>query len=48
MVSVMEKALLDTLYEAGGSHQEIVVDEAFVKNVCKLNIIENQLDKYIL
>lgn len=48
LVSVMEKALLDTLYEAGGSHQEIVVDEAFVKNVCKLNIIENQLDKYIL
>ena len=48
LVSVMEKALLDTLYEAGGSHQEIVFDEAFVKNVCKLNIIENQLDKYIL
>lgn len=48
LVSVMEKALLETLYEAGGSHQEIVVDEAFVKNVCKLNIIENQLDKYIL
>lgn len=48
LVSVMEKALLDTLYEAGGSHQEIVVDEAFVKNVCKLNIVENQLDKYIL
>lgn len=48
LVSVMEKALLDILYEAGGSHQEIVVDEAFVKNVCKLNIIENQLDKYIL
>ncbi len=48
LVSVMEKALLDTLYEAGGSHQEIVVDEAFVKNVCMLNIIENQLDKYIL
>lgn len=48
LVSVMEKALLDTLYEAGGGHQEIVVDEAFVKNVCKLNIIENQLDKYIL
>ena len=48
LVSVMEKALLDTLYEAGGSQQEIVVDEAFVKNVCKLNIIENQLDKYIL
>lgn len=48
LVSVMEKALLDTLYEAGGSHQEIVVDEAFVKNGCKLNIIENQLDKYIL
>ena len=48
LVSVMEKALLDTLYEAGGSHQEIVVDEAFVKNVCKLNNIENQLDKYIL
>ena len=48
LVSIMEKALLDTLYEAGGSHQEIVVDEAFVKNVCKLNIIENQLDKYIL
>lgn len=48
LVSVTEKALLDTLYEAGGSHQEIVVDEAFVKNVCKLNIIENQLDKYIL
>ena len=48
LVSVIEKALLDTLYEAGGSHQEIVVDEAFVKNVCKLNIIENQLDKYIL
>ena len=48
LVSVMEKALLDTLYEAGGSYQEIVVDEAFVKNVCKLNIIENQLDKYIL
>ena len=48
LVSVMEKALLDTLYEAGGSHQEIVVDEAFVKNVCKLNIIEKQLDKYIL
>lgn len=48
LVSVMEKALLDTLYEAGGSHQEIVVDEAFVKNVCKLNIIENQFDKYIL
>lgn len=48
LVSVMEKTLLDTLYEAGGSHEEIVVDAAFVKNVCKLDVIENALDKYIL
>lgn len=48
LVSVMEKTLLDTLYEAGESQEEVIVNAAFVKNVCKLDIIENSLDKYIL
>lgn len=48
LVSVMEKTLLETLYEAGGRHTEIVVDASFVKNVCKLDMVENALDKYIL
>ena len=48
LVSVMEKTLLDTLYEAGESQEEVIVNAAFVKNGCKLDIIENSLDKYIL
>lgn len=48
LVSVMEKTLLDTLYQAGDQNETVVVDETFVKNVCQLNFIENQLDKYIL
>lgn len=48
LVSAMEETLLETLFQAGGNDEEVVVDEAFVKNVCKLNIMENALDKYIL
>ena len=48
LVSVMEKVLLDTLYGAGESPENVNVNAAFVKNVCKLDIIENSLDKYIL
>lgn len=48
LVSVMEKVLLDTLYGAGESQENVSVNAAFVKNVCKLDVIENSLDKYIL
>lgn len=48
LVSVMEKTLLETLFEAGGEPRKIVVDEVFVNNVCKQKNIEKQLDKYIL
>lgn len=48
LVSVMEKTLLETLFEAGAAPQDVVVDEAFVKEVCKQNSMDKQLDKYIL
>ena len=48
LVSVMEKALLDVLYTAGDAEEEVVLDEAFVKNVCKSASVNNQFEKYIL
>lgn len=48
LVSVMEKLLLDTLYQAGNGYQEVVVDDAFVNRVCQSKVAENQFDKYIL
>lgn len=48
LVSVMEKVLLDILFQAGETHCEIVVDKEFVNKLCTSAETENQLDKYIL
>lgn len=48
LVSVMEKLLLDTLFQAGEDARSVVIDQAFVNNVCKSTVAENQFEKYIL
>lgn len=48
LVSVMEKLLLDTLFQAGEDAHSVVIDQAFVNNVCKSTVAENQFEKYIL
>lgn len=48
LVSVMEKVLLDTLFQAGESNHEVVVDKLFVNEICKSAVAENQFEKYIL
>lgn len=48
LVSVMEKLLLDTLFQAGEDGRSVVIDQAFVNNVCKSTVAENQFEKYIL
>lgn len=48
LVSVMEKLLLDTLFQAGEDERDVVVDKDFVNTVCKSTVAENQFEKYIL
>ena len=48
LVSVMEKTLLDILYQSGDGQNNVVVDEAYVNSICKSTDIEKQFDKYIL
>ena len=48
LVSVMEKLLLDTLFQAGEDESDVVVDKDFVNTVCKSTVAENQFEKYIL
>lgn len=48
LVSVMEKLLLDTLFQAGEDERNVVVDKDFVNTVCKSTVAENQFEKYIL
>ena len=48
LVSVMEKLLLDTLFQAGEDERDVVVDKDFVNTVCKTTVAENQIEKYIL
>lgn len=48
LVSVMEKLLLDTLFQAGEDERDVVVDKDLVNTVCKSTVAENQFEKYIL
>ncbi len=48
LVSVMEKLLLDTLFQAGEDERDVVVDKDFVNTVCKSTVAENKFEKYIL
>ena len=48
LVSVMEKTLLDVLYQAGDEHKEVVVDGNFVNAISKSTDFAKQFDKYIL
>lgn len=48
LVSVMEKLLLDTLFQAGEDERDVVVDKDFVNTVCRSTVAENQFEKYIL
>ncbi|MDO4281371.1 MAG: ATP-dependent protease ATPase subunit HslU [Peptococcaceae bacterium] len=48
LVSVMEKTLLNILYDAGDGQTDVVIDKDFVNKVCETSSTSNQMSKYIL